>query len=83
MENHMNKDLISRITVILLWLVSVILWIMRGWWYITAALFVLHFVEMFVIGVRTGRENRRSVFFSIVMTLVFGVTWWGPLRKDK
>lgn len=80
----MNKDLVGRLIAILLWVTAVILWGVKGWWYIGAVLFIIHFVEIFAVGVKTGRGSGKPFFFSIVMTMVFGVTWWGPLRrKDK
>ena len=78
----MNKDKASRVLVIVLWVAFVALWALKGWWYLATGLVAIHMIEVFVVGIKTGLRKGRGLFFSIVMTLIFGVTWWGPLRKD-
>ena len=79
----MKKAVKVKILTILIWTACFFLWALRGWWYLAAGIFLLHSAEVFLIGIRTGRENNVSVYDSIILTLVFGVAWWMPLRNAK
>jgi hypothetical protein len=43
----------------------------------------MHLAEVFLRGLKTGRENGTPPIKSVILTLIFGVTWWGPLSKKK
>ncbi len=77
----MGKDRINQILTIVIWMVGIVLWIIKGWWYIVAAVAALHLAEIFIVGVRTGKEAGKSPAASAVMTFMFGFTWWLPLKK--
>ena len=77
----MHKDVITYILTILIWISSIVLWLTKGWWYITVFLLILHLIETIIIGVKTGRENDKGTGYSILMSMVFGITWWRPLRR--
>lgn len=44
-------------------------------------LFAMHLCEYFIIGKKTGKENGVSVVMSAVNCLLFGFTWWLPLKN--
>ncbi len=75
-------DTINKIITILIWIASIYLWITKGFWYLTAAVFILHFFEIFVKGIKVGTKAGKSKMYSVVMTLVFGFTWWLPIQKE-
>ena len=79
----MKNGIVAYIGTILIWIAVVLLWVFRGWWWITAALFILHLVETILIGVKTGTANGKSNGYSIFMTLMFGITWWRPLKNKE
>ena len=43
---------------------------------------MLHFVELNVIGYRTGRAMHRTPATCILMCMLFGFFWWLPLRRE-
>lgn len=46
-------------------------------------LFLMHLSEYFIIGRKTGREKMLSPAESLAKCLLFGFTWWLPLKKGK
>lgn len=46
-------------------------------------LFLTHLLEYFLIGRKTGKENRISLVKALLLCLSFGFTWWLPLRMNK
>ena len=50
-------------------------------WYILAGVFAMHLVEL-PVGVKQGMLHHRTKQESLLMTLVFGFTWWLPLMFD-
>ena len=79
----MNRSKISQAAVLALWVILVVLTVVGGWWQPLAVLFLLHLAEVFFTGWRTGKEYGVAPAKSVILTLIFGVTWWGPLRKKK
>ena len=75
-------DLVNKIVTILIWIASIYLWVTKGFWYITAFLFALHFAEVFIKGVSVGTKAGKSKFYSVIMTLIFGFTWWLPIERE-
>lgn len=49
-------------------------------WGLYAALFVLHLFEL-KTALQIGRENGLSKLRIVVMNLIFGFTWWVPLKQ--
>lgn len=66
---------------LLLWIISIMIWFYLGWWYFTVFLFVLHLAEVFLKGVKVGKKAGKPVIHSVIMTLIFGYTWWLPIQK--
>jgi len=75
------KQLISYLLTIILWIISVILAISNSFPWLLIFLIALHFVELIVIGFRTGRLNGTTAIKSILMCMIFGFFWWLPLKK--
>ena len=75
------KDKIQQAGCLILYILAIYLWVTRGFWYLFAALFLLHFVELLLKGWAVGKQARKSAFVTIVMTLMCGFTWWLPLEK--
>ena len=76
------KDTILQAICIVLFAFAIYLWAIEGVWYLFAALFVLHFVELLLKGWKIGRQAGKSPLVTIVMTLLCGFTWWLPLQKS-
>jgi len=74
---------VSYSIVIIAWIISIFLMINFGFWYAFAIIFVSHFIEIFTVGIKTGKKNGISVFASSIATLIFGFVWWLPLKKSK
>jgi hypothetical protein len=49
-------------------------------WGLCAALFVLHLFEL-KTALRVGRAKGLSTLRIVVMNLIFGFTWWVPLKR--
>ena len=49
-------------------------------WGLYAALFVLHVFEL-KTALKIGREKGLSTLRVVVMNLLFGFTWWVPLKQ--
>jgi hypothetical protein len=49
-------------------------------WGLYGALFVLHLFEL-KTALRVGREKGLSTLRTVVKNLVFGFTWWVPLKN--
>ncbi|MDP3176660.1 MAG: hypothetical protein Q8M76_02070 [Spirochaetaceae bacterium] len=79
----MDKNTLNRVFAAALWAIAVALWAALGFWYLAAGLFLLHFVEIFVAGLKVGRRSGKSILVSVILTLVFGYTWWLPLKKSQ
>lgn len=79
----MKMDKINKIITIAIWIIGVYLWITRGFWYIVAGVFALHLVEVFAKGIPVGTKAGKSKLYSIIMTLIFGFTWWLPIQKES
>lgn len=75
-------DKINKIITIIIWLAGAYLWIFKGFWYIVAGVFALHLIEVFVKGISVGTKAGKSKSYSIIMTLIFGFTWWLPIQKE-
>ena len=75
------KQLIGYFITLLLWILSIILWAVEAFPWLFAALFLLHFAELLLIGYRTGKTMNKTPAQSIAMCLLFGFNWWLPLRR--
>jgi hypothetical protein len=73
---------VTQIITLVLWAISLYLWVQFGWWYLFVFLFALHFVEVFTKGIPIGVKAGYSRHYSVIMTLIFGIIWWKPVN-DK
>jgi hypothetical protein len=76
------KDKIQQILCVVLYAAAIYLWAAKGFWYLFAFLFLLHFTELLIKGWNVGKRAGKSAPVTIVMTLVCGYTWWLPLEKS-
>lgn len=67
---------------ILLWIGAILLSILSSWHWLGIGLFLLHLAELFLIGLRTGRETGVPGWKTISGCLLFGFIWWLPLRRQ-
>lgn len=79
----MNKQkiLLNQVITIIIWLVALYFLIFNGFWYIAAAVLLLHITELFMVGYRRGTTAGYSPIKTVLMVLVFGYTWWLYLPK--
>lgn len=49
-------------------------------WFLFNLILILHFIEAVLIGIKTGFENGMNKLSSAVCTLLFGFTWWLPIK---
>jgi len=66
---------------LVLYAASIALWILTGFFYLFAALLVLHISEYFIVGGKIGKQAGLSKGKSFLLCLAFGFTWWLPLKK--
>lgn len=65
----------------LLWAGAIAMGVAWGRWEILIAALAIHILEVPLAGMPVGRRAGYPRRRSIAMTMVFGVTWWGPLRR--
>lgn len=68
--------------VILLWIAAILLAILVPWPWLMLVLSVVHFVELIVIGYRTGKRAGHGGPWCIIMCMVFGLVWWLPIKRQ-
>jgi len=78
----MNMDKINKIIVIFIWVIGIYFWIVKDFWYVVVGIFVLHLIEVFIKGISVGSKAGKSKLYSVIMTLIFGFTWWLPVQKE-
>ena len=66
----------------ILWIGSAILTIVKKNPIGIAILSLMHGTEYFLIGKKTGKEYGKKFFYSLVMCMTFGFTWWLPLKQQ-
>lgn len=67
---------------ILLWIGAVLLSILSGWHWLLIGLLLLHFAELILIGMKTGRKTGVPGWKSITGCMLFGFIWWLPLQRQ-
>ena len=80
--NRTMKTIINYALTLVLWIVAIVLWAALSFPYLFLFLLALHFVELVVIGFKTGRECGVSAGKSILMCMLYGYNWWLPLRRQ-
>jgi len=71
---------VLKAVTLVLWALSLYLWIAMGAWYLFAFLFALHFLEIFAKGLSVGKKAGYSALYSAIMTQIFGFIWWKPIN---
>jgi hypothetical protein len=75
------KQLIQYFIAIILWIAAIILWATGVTFWLLGVLLILHFVELLLIGYRTGRKYGLSVIRTIIFCMLYGYLWWLPIRR--
>lgn len=65
--------------VIILWVIGAVLTIL-GFPWITLGIVAMHFTELVTIGLKAGKNSGEGILYSIAMCMMFGFTWWIPLK---
>ena len=76
------KTIINYALTLLLWIAAIVLWAALSFPYLFIFLLALHFVELIIVGFKTGQKYGVSAGKSILMCMLFGFNWWLPLRKQ-
>ena len=76
------KTIINYALTLLLWIAAIIIWAALSFPNLLFFLLALHFIELLIIGFRTGKEYGINAGKSILMCMLFGYNWWLPLRKQ-
>ena len=76
------KQIINYAIVLLLWLAAILLLSSGVFPYLFWVLLGLHFLELLLVGFRTGREYGVGPGKSILMCMLYGYIWWLPLRRQ-
>ncbi|MCQ2489218.1 MAG: hypothetical protein MJ111_01505 [Clostridia bacterium] len=66
--------------VIILWALGAIATICGMPW-ITLGIVIMHATELVTIGLKAGIKGGESIPYSIAMCMMFGFTWWVPLKS--
>lgn len=78
-----TQGIVNRIITIGLWIFAFYLLFFTNFWYLAAGLFLLHLSEVFIVGYKKGTQAGYSPIYTVVMTLIFGFTWWLYLEEKK
>ena len=65
--------------VIILWVIGAVLTIL-GFPWITLGIVAMPFTELVTIGLKAGKAGGEGTLYSIAMCMMFGFTWWVPLK---
>ena len=76
------KRIINYAITLVLWIIGILLWTEWKIPHLFWLLLVLHFIELIVVGFKTGRQYGMGAGKSIFLCMVYGYTWWLPLRKQ-
>ncbi|MEG0979318.1 MAG: hypothetical protein RR911_06270 [Oscillospiraceae bacterium] len=73
--------LAGKIGCIILYVVGIILGLKKKNWWLFGCVAAMHIAEAFLIGIKTGVANGRNKVTSAICTLLFGFTWWLPIKQ--
>ena len=77
----MKNSIFAKIGCLVLYTGAIVLGILNGMWLPFIIIAALHFVEFIVIGKKTGDAAGIPAMASFVICMLFGITWWKPLRE--
>lgn len=76
------SQMFQYLATLILWAVSVVLWVHFDFPYLALILLILHALEWAIIGYRVGRAFGMRAGRSFIMTILFGVFWWLPMHRQ-
>ncbi len=76
------KQTINYAITLLLWAAAIAVWAIWKFPYLFLFLLALHFVELLIVGFKTGKQYGVSAGRSIFMCMLYGYTWWLPMQKQ-
>ncbi len=68
--------LLFRLGTLFIWAGALYLIIVHDFWYLLLALLLLHTGELIWTGYKRGIKAGYSGIYSVLMTLIWGFTWW-------
>jgi len=77
------KDKILQGACLALYAASIALWALTGFFYLFAALLIVHVSEYFIVGGKVGEQAGISKGKAFLLCLAFGFTWWLPIKKEQ
>lgn len=78
----MKKKTLQQGGALLIWALLLLLIPLKGLWQPAAGLLLLHLAELLLTGLKRGRKNGYPTTAAFLLTLLFGITWWGALKKE-
>jgi hypothetical protein len=81
-EVTQNWQVAGYSVTILLWIGAILLTIFSGQFWLLIGLFLLHLLELFLIGFKTGRKTGMPGWKIILFCMLFGFLWWLPLQRQ-
>ncbi len=72
-------EYVDYFLVIVLWIAGAIATIC-GFPWITLGIVAMHATELVTIGLKAGIKGGCGILYSIAMCMMFGFTWWVPLK---
>ena len=79
----MKNSIGAKIGCLVIYAFTIVLGFLKGIWLPLILVAALHFVEFFIVGKKTGDEAGIPVTASFVNCMLFGFTWWMPIRDNK
>ncbi len=75
-----NLFFAGRLLCIALLLASLIAWVASGAWWWFFIILAVHIAEALFAGIRVGSQHGKSIVFSFISTMLFGLCWWLALK---
>ena len=72
----------AKIGCLVIYVGTIALGVLNGIWLPLIIVAALHFVEFIFIGKKTGDKTGISLAVSFINCMLFGITWWKPLRDQ-
>jgi len=74
------KQIINYLLTIILWIAGIML-VFFKFPYLLYFLLIMHFVELIMVGWKTGKDSQLSTPGILIMCMLFGNYWWRPIRQ--
>ena len=74
------KQIINYLLTIILWIAAIVL-VFFKFPYLAYFLLAMHFVELLLVGWKTGKAAQLSTLCILIMCMLFGNYWWRPIRQ--